>query len=180
MVLQQRRQCLSSTSDGGGEICVFAHAFLTFLGYFWFWMGNIKVARWNGVNFLIPKHMRKTKIGLLEQIWAKNPYVTFFLGHPVWYSMMFYDVLCLKSILVFLLSERTSGVSPVIFIVIIIIVDWRWMERTEWWFVETFYCGMFHKNAHLISVLWWSWLSEGWNDFSWQGRASRPTFESPS
>ena len=29
--------------------------------------------------------------------------------------MMFYDVLCLKSILGFLLSERTSGVSPVIF-----------------------------------------------------------------
>ena len=31
---------------------------------------------------------------------------------------MFYDVLCLKSILGFLLSERTSGVSPVIFIFI--------------------------------------------------------------
>ena len=29
--------------------------------------------------------------------------------------MMFYDVLCLKSILGFLLSKRTSGVSPVIF-----------------------------------------------------------------
>ena len=29
--------------------------------------------------------------------------------------MIFYDVLCLKSILGFLLSERTSGVSPVIF-----------------------------------------------------------------
>ena len=29
--------------------------------------------------------------------------------------MMFYDVLCLKSILGFLLSERTSGVSPAIF-----------------------------------------------------------------
>ena len=33
----------------------------------------------------------------------------------LWCSMMFYDVLCLKSILGFLLSERTSGVSPVIF-----------------------------------------------------------------
>ena len=62
---------------------VFAHAFMAFLGYFWFWMGNIEVARWNGVDFLIPKHMRKSKIGLLEQISAKNPYVTFFLGHPV-------------------------------------------------------------------------------------------------
>ena len=29
--------------------------------------------------------------------------------------MMFYDVLCFKSIFGFLLSERTSGVSPVIF-----------------------------------------------------------------
>ena len=29
--------------------------------------------------------------------------------------MMFYDVLCLKSILGFFLSERTSGVSSVIF-----------------------------------------------------------------
>ena len=29
--------------------------------------------------------------------------------------MMFYDVLCLKSILGFHLSERNSGVSPVIF-----------------------------------------------------------------
>ena len=29
---------------------------------------------------------------------------------------MFYDVLCLLSILGFLLSERTSGVSPVIFV----------------------------------------------------------------
>ena len=30
-------------------------------------------------------------------------------------SMMFYDVLCLKIILGFLLSKRTSGVSPVVF-----------------------------------------------------------------
>ena len=58
-------------------------AFMAFLGYFWFWMGDIEVVRWNGVDFLVPKHLRKSKIGLLEQIWAKNPYVTFFLGHPV-------------------------------------------------------------------------------------------------
>ena len=70
-------------SDGCGEICVFAHAFIAFLGYFWFWMGDIEVARWNRVDFLVPKQLRKSKIGLLEQIWAKNPYVTFFLGHPV-------------------------------------------------------------------------------------------------
>ena len=84
MSLQQRRQCLSSTWDGCGEICVFAHAFIAFLGYFWFWMGDIEVARWKGVDFLVPKHLRKSKIGLLEQIWAKNPYVTFFLDHPVY------------------------------------------------------------------------------------------------
>ena len=51
--------------------------FLTFLGYLWFWIGNIKVARWNGLEILIPKHMWKSKIGLLEQIWAQNPFVTF-------------------------------------------------------------------------------------------------------
>ena len=33
--------------------------------------------------------------------------------------MMFYDVLSLKNILGFLLSERTSGVSPVIFRVVV-------------------------------------------------------------
>ena len=36
--------------------------------------------------------------------------------YVLWCSLMFYDVLwCLKSILGFFLSERTSGVSPVIF-----------------------------------------------------------------
>ena len=46
-------------------------------------MCNIEEARWNRLKILIPKHMWKSKIGLLEQISAKNPYVTFFLGHPV-------------------------------------------------------------------------------------------------
>ena len=55
-----------------------AHAFLAFLGHLWFAMGNIKVARWNGLEILIPKHMWKSKIGLLEQIWGQNPYDTFF------------------------------------------------------------------------------------------------------
>ena len=63
-----------------------AHAFLAFLGCLGFSMGNIKVARWNGLEILIPKHMWKSKIGLLEQIWAKNLYVTFFWGHPVYVS----------------------------------------------------------------------------------------------
>ena len=39
----------------------------------------------------------------------------------LWCSLMFYDVLCLKSILGFLLSEHTSGVSPVIFKMITIL-----------------------------------------------------------
>ena len=50
-------------------------------------MGDIEVVRWNGVDFLVPKHLRKSKIRLLEQISAKNPYVTFFLGHPVYVRM---------------------------------------------------------------------------------------------
>ena len=65
------------------EMSQSAHAFLAFLGHYWFWMNNIKVARWDGLKILIPKHMWKIKIGLLEQIWARIPYVTFFLGHPV-------------------------------------------------------------------------------------------------
>ena len=68
-----------------GDISASAHAFLAFLGHLWFSMGNIKVARWNGLKILIPKHMWKSKIGLLEQIWGQNPYVAFFLGHPVWF-----------------------------------------------------------------------------------------------
>ena len=67
---------------------VSAHAFIAFLWYFWFWMGDIEVVRWNRVDFLVPKHLRKNKIGLLEQIWAKNPYVTFLLGHPVFYNIV--------------------------------------------------------------------------------------------
>ena len=62
-------------------------AFMAFLGYFWFWMGDIEVVRWNGVDFLVPKHLRKSKIGLLEQIWAKNPYVTFF-----WVTLYIYHL----------------------------------------------------------------------------------------
>ena len=42
-----------------------AHALLAFLGYLWFSMGNIKVVRWSGLEILIPKHMWKSKIGLL-------------------------------------------------------------------------------------------------------------------
>ena len=44
-------------------------------------MGNIKVARWNGLEILNPKHTWKSKIGHLEEIWGQNPYHTFF-GSP--------------------------------------------------------------------------------------------------
>ena len=64
-----------------------AHAFLVFSGYLWFSMGNIKVATWNGLKILIPKHMWKSKIGLLEQIWAQNPYDTFFGSPCTMYSV---------------------------------------------------------------------------------------------
>ena len=55
----------------------------------------------------------------------------------LWCFMMFYDVLwCLKSILGFFLSERTSGVSPVIF-TLEIRNGWKGIEKwqcgREWW-----------------------------------------------
>ena len=75
-----------------------AHAFLVFSGYLWFSMGNIKVATWNGLKILIPKHMWKSKIGLLEQIWGQNPYDAFFLGHPVhiWRDENLVDPTCVS------------------------------------------------------------------------------------
>ena len=45
-----------------------SHAFLAFLGHLLFWMGMIKVFRWNGLEILILKHMWKYIIGPLEQI----------------------------------------------------------------------------------------------------------------
>ena len=52
--------------------------FLAFLGQFRFWMGIIWVARWNGLEILIPKHMWKSKIGPLEAEWDKNQESTLF------------------------------------------------------------------------------------------------------
>ena len=51
--------------------------FWRFLVYLWFWMGNIEVARWNGLGILISKHMLESKIGLLEQIWSQFPFDSF-------------------------------------------------------------------------------------------------------
>ena len=42
----------------------------------------------------------------------------------LWCFMMFYDVLCLKSIFGFLLSEHTFGVSPVIFFDIMMMLNY--------------------------------------------------------
>ena len=42
-------------------------AFFAFLGQWGFWMDIIWVARWNRLEILIPKHMWKSKIRLLEQ-----------------------------------------------------------------------------------------------------------------
>ena len=51
-------------------IYVSLYAFLAFWGHFWFWMGTVEVARWIRLEILNPKHMRESKIGLLEQISA--------------------------------------------------------------------------------------------------------------
>ena len=53
----------------------------------------------------------------------------------LWSSMMFYDVLCLKSIFGFLLSERTSGVAPVIFLFHKVKVDMKAGRQVIWSFI---------------------------------------------
>ena len=55
-----------------------AHAFSAFLGQLRFWMDTVWVARWNGFKILIPKHMWKSKIQLLEQKLGEHCYITFF------------------------------------------------------------------------------------------------------
>ena len=66
-----------------------AHAFLVFLGYLRFWLDTIWVARWKGLEILIPKHMWKSKNRPLEQIPAKTRYGKFFSVHPVCFSFLF-------------------------------------------------------------------------------------------
>ena len=73
-----RSETIVMSFDENKPISASAHAFLAFLGHLLFSMGNIKVARWNGLKILIPKHMWKSKIRLLEQKLDKNCYVTFF------------------------------------------------------------------------------------------------------
>ena len=55
-----------------------AHTFLAFLGKLRIWMDIIWVAAWNRLKILIPKHMWKSKIWLLEQKLDENNYVSFF------------------------------------------------------------------------------------------------------
>ena len=55
-----------------------ANAILVFLEQLRFWMAIVWVARWNGLEILVPKHMWKSKIRLLEQKLNKKRYVTFF------------------------------------------------------------------------------------------------------
>ena len=62
------------------EHCVSSYAFLAFLRHFRFWMDIVKVAKWIRLEILNPKHMRESKIGLLEQIWASKRRQTFFWG----------------------------------------------------------------------------------------------------
>ena len=67
----------SSVQHGAGIKIMSAHAFLAFLGQLRFWMDTIWVARWNGLKILIPKHMWKSKIRLLEPKLGENRYITF-------------------------------------------------------------------------------------------------------
>ena len=59
-------QAQASLCEEGKKIMAM-HAFLVFLGQLRFWMNIVWVARWNGLEILIPKHMWKGKIRLLEQ-----------------------------------------------------------------------------------------------------------------
>ena len=64
---------------------------------------------------------------IYDEIWCSNMFFDILMmiydvlwcstmfSDVLWCSMIFHVVLCLKGILGFLLSERTSGVSPVIF-----------------------------------------------------------------
>ena len=59
-------QAQASLGKAGIKI-MSANAFLVFLGQLRFWKDIVWVARWNGLEILIPKHMWKSKIWLLEQ-----------------------------------------------------------------------------------------------------------------
>ena len=62
---------------------LFSSQYLAFLSHFRFWKGICKVARWIGLEILVPKHPWKSKIEPLQPILPAKRYVSFFLGHPV-------------------------------------------------------------------------------------------------
>ena len=55
------------------KLCVRPRVFVVF-GQMKCRMGIVWLSRWTGLEILIPKHLWKSKIGPLEQIWAENPY----------------------------------------------------------------------------------------------------------
>ena len=130
---------------------VSAHAFIAFLWYFWFWMGDIEVVRWNGDDFLVPKHLQKSKIGLLEQIWAKNPYVTFCLGHPVYLGSLprIISRTCLDSLVLFIFYQWWN---PMV-----------WQVRRQYWNLPRVHRRLQHPDlAHhrkiLPGFIWKLWF----------------------
>ena len=64
------------------SMCVPAAVFDVF-GTFVILKWHFYMSRSTRLEILIQKHMRESKIGLLQQIWASKRYHTFFLGHPV-------------------------------------------------------------------------------------------------
>ena len=85
-------------------------------------------------------HAKKSKIGLLEQIWAKNPYVTFFLGHPV------YIVVTQRVSRDTDAAKRTAIESLEIYIELLEInIYWNlrnmnWNLRNMYWNLRNIYC----------------------------------------
>ena len=73
--MEEHFTCMENRSKNHvrGRVWVFS-----VLGQLRFWMDTILVARWNGLEILIPKHMWKRKIQLLEQKLDENRYLTFF------------------------------------------------------------------------------------------------------
>ena len=75
-----------------GWNCPSTQTFLALLSYFRFCMSIITVSWWNGLKTLIPKHVWKSQIILLQHILATKRYVSFFLGHPVYSHLLSIDL----------------------------------------------------------------------------------------
>ena len=67
-ILSESDAAKASLHKAGLKTMYIVHAcILACFGQFWFWMGIVLVARWNGLKILISKHMWKSKIRLPEQ-----------------------------------------------------------------------------------------------------------------